>query len=83
MEFFSRKGILLNERLSQFEEFSDPTLMTSKDEIGLLSTAFNTMTGQLKRSMEALINEVSERKRLTTILDLTTDMVSMATPING
>ncbi|MCP3954183.1 MAG: response regulator [Desulfobacterales bacterium] len=64
----------------RFEDFSDPTLMTSKDEISLLATSFNTMTGRLKRSMEALMNEIAERKHLTTILDSTTDMVSIATP---
>lgn len=70
------------EEISQgrFEAFLDSTLLASSDEIGLLAKSFHTMTAQLKRSMADSMKEISERKRLTTILDSTTDMVSMATP---
>jgi len=41
----------------------DPKLMESRDEIGMLATAFNTMTNRLRQILGSLKAEIAERKQ--------------------
>ncbi|MBU0994381.1 MAG: PAS domain S-box protein [Proteobacteria bacterium] len=50
------------------------------DEIGDLAVAFNSMTEKLQASLRDLHRQVEERKRLSAILESTTDLVSMCRP---
>lgn len=50
------------------------------DEIGALGEAFNHMAEKLKHSMENLHWQIEEKKRLSTIIESTTDLVSIARP---
>ncbi|MCP4751226.1 MAG: PAS domain S-box protein [Proteobacteria bacterium] len=54
-----------------------PAVMAPRDEVGLLANAFNTMTERLKRTMEDLKDQISERQRLSTIIESTSDLVSL------
>ncbi len=58
----------------------DKELLALGDEIGILSRSYQSMTVQLRSSLADLTREISERKRLNTVIESTSDLVSMAYP---
>ncbi len=66
-------------KISSDNEYSLCRASHGTDEIGTLIVAFNNMIETIKSSQIALLVENSETRRLTVILESTTDMVSTAT----